>query len=316
MSSAAPTQLELAILKTVIYFDLFSYPLSIFEIWRWLWDESGAELSSVTLGEVQHVLGTSDWLGSRIDEVEGLYVLKGKTDHIAIRQRRYVIAERKYTKAIRIARLISCLPHVRAISVCNNLAFSNARDESDIDLFIVTAPGRTWTARFWTAGLLKLFGLRPSAKRSRDMFCVSFFLSADALSIESVALEGGDPYLAHWVAQLIPLYDPEGMQTRFATANTWIHRSLPHARATSTSPRRRITGMRVIQHVIEVIASCVPERVYRSMQARILPPALRTEVNRDRKHVVMTDSMIKLYTTDRRAGYRTQFFEHIRTYAQ
>ncbi|MFA6908334.1 MAG: hypothetical protein WC289_00420 [Patescibacteria group bacterium] len=299
-------QLRTAILSTIAYFDLFQYPLTAFEIWRWLYRDGTESAERFSLNDVLLALETDEALVGRLTAQEGLYMLKGHEQHIPIRQSRYRVAERKYRKAMRMVRILRHLPFIRMIGVCNNLAFSNTVDTSDIDLFIITVPGRVWTARFVVAGLLKLLGLRPTAETARDRFCVSFFLSSDALNIRHVALDE-DPYLAHWVPQVIPLMDAGGYAKRFFEANTWIREHLPNAFPASVGPRRTVPGRSWLRNIAEFKFRLIPERYVRRFQERKLPDRLRTAVNTDARMVVMTDDMIKLYTNDRREQYRNGF---------
>lgn len=98
------------------------------------------------------------------------------------------------------------LPFVDAIYLANSLTFNGLKDDSDIDLFIVTSPGRLWIARWWTAWLLWLLRIKKTHRQSRKRFCLSFYVSRDALDLQSVRLQPSDPYLIYRLAHLTCLY--------------------------------------------------------------------------------------------------------------
>ena len=65
------------ILSTIIYYDILSFPLTSFEVWKYLLAEN-----SCTLGEIVETL-ESDELKNRIEEFRGFYFLKGRKDLVA-----------------------------------------------------------------------------------------------------------------------------------------------------------------------------------------------------------------------------------------
>lgn len=117
---------------------------------------------------------------------------------------------KKYTKkGFFWARILRFLPFVRGIALCNSLAMGNAEKKSDIDLLIVTATGRMWTARIFVTILCHILGIRRHGKKVAGRLCLSFFLSEDALTCENFALKPKDPYLAFWVSSLQPIFGRE-----------------------------------------------------------------------------------------------------------
>src|SRR3990172_11192340 len=105
------------------------------------------------------------------------------------------------------------------VGITGALAMDNSAHGDDIDVIIVTARGRVWTARLIVIGLVyagKLFG---------DTLCPNYILSEDAL-----ALEQHDLFAAHEFAQMTPLVGFEVYQ-RMRAANPWVGEFLPNAGA-------------------------------------------------------------------------------------
>ncbi|MDD4902421.1 MAG: hypothetical protein PHE24_04770 [Patescibacteria group bacterium] len=63
------------------------------------------------------------------------------------------------------------------------------RPESDIDFFIITSPKRLWLTRFFATLILDLFHRRARGKKTADRVCLSFYLSEDNLNLENIALK-------------------------------------------------------------------------------------------------------------------------------
>jgi predicted nucleotidyltransferase len=107
------------------------------------------------------------------------------------------------------------IPGLRAVYVCNTLAFGTLGRDSDIDLCIVTASGRLWFVRAWANILLKATGLRVGKRGSEKRCCLSFFIAEDAESLARIAIED-DVYLAMWLFHLIAVYDPDNHRVGYA----------------------------------------------------------------------------------------------------
>lgn len=200
--------------------------------------------------------------------------------------------ERKMWKSKRIARLITCLPFVRAVALCNSLAFQMTHDASDIDLFVITAAGRVWSARWWVTGILALLRQRAREAR-RDPVCVSFFVDERVTDLSHLALER-DVYFFYWQRTLTPLV---GTHPLFAGGA----RMAPEFRLRSAWPAR-------VRCILELGARLLPESVVRRQQEHIMPAAIAARAAESDTAVVLNDTIIKLHENDRRAELRDRVF--------
>lgn len=297
-----------AILKTLAYFDVFDYPLTPLETWQWLYAEDTLP-RDISLRDIMIGLDELRTAG-RVGTKHGFYFLTDRDTIVYTRMDRYRQAEYKYHRALQFIRWFRFVPFVRMIAVCNTLAYSNSRSEADIDLFIVTSPGRVWQARFWIAGILKLLNMRPTAERTRDTLCASFFTDTEHLRLESLALPQ-DIYLPYWVVQVVPILD-ENIYERFIEENRWVRQRVPFAIPVMPPRRRRVAPRRSAQRLIEAITFFIPERVFKNYQQRVMPERLRHLANHDTR-VVITDSMLKFHDTDRRQQYLDAWRRRMRT---
>ena len=311
--------LEYAILAVLAFSDLFDFPLTAEEIWRNLFFPARRDVSFF---DVLDLLENNPEIRARAEFYRGFYFLKGKRENVNLRLDRYVIAEQKYTYAKKIIRMLGSLPFVRMVCVCNSLGWSNARDESDIDFFIIAESGHLWTARLLCTGLMQCIGARPQKHHIKDTVCLSFFASDDALDLSSLFLEEKDSlpdiYFLYWIPHCVPIYDSGGVYERFWRANEEkVLFALPFAACYDTNERRRVRifGVRMMmKNFFEIcvrIFGNIAEYVARWIQIHILPQNLREIVNTDTR-VVMNDRVLKFHQEDRREEIRERFVEKLK----
>lgn len=295
------TDLEKSILKTLAFFDVFSYPLTAEEIFKWLYKPN----EKYSLLDVKQALKESKLLYNKLSLVEAFYSLKGR-EHIAyLRKKNNNIAERKFYKAIRLIKMYRLVPFVRMVAICNTLAYSNAREDSDIDLFIIAKKGKIWLARFFTILLVKLLGKRPEYENNRDTFCLSFFIDEEHLNIENININSKDIYTPYWVAQLMPVYDPDGLYAKFIEENKWYLKHLPNAYPNQFSKAVKETKLcKFWEKIIGNIFS-PPwinywlDPLYRRFQYTIIDHNMKSLVNVDTR-VIVNERMLKFHSNDRR----------------
>lgn len=135
-------------------------------------------------------------------------VKKSVQDHLWARVRRYRF-------------LFAVCPFVRMVAICNSLARGTAKVTSDIDLFVVTSPGHLWTARLCLKILTQIFGMRVHRNKIAGRFCLSFFVTENALNLGHISL-AQDPLLAEFIDTMKPVYAQKGVYEAFLGANqTW-----------------------------------------------------------------------------------------------
>lgn len=302
MSQNEPSVLEANIVKTVAWFSLFEYPLTVFEIWKWLGVKS-------SLAEVELILQNSSWLRSRLEFKDGFYTLGGRSVDtiIATHQERFLDAVRKFKKLNLAVKYFSLFPFVRAVFACNTLAWHNTTPSSDIDLFIVVSPGTIWLSRFLLVVPFALFRKRPNLhpaipsphhSTTYDPFCFSFFVTTENLSSEKLLLPEGDPYMAYWLASLIPVFDRDNVCKYLKKENCWLFEVLPNIQ------KDKITTIVAIQSRPFFLRGL--EKFAKFFQTKFLPQTIKDLSNLDSR-VMISDSMLKFHLNDRRAYFRDEW---------
>ncbi len=258
-------------------------------------------------------LDSSEFLKSYIESESGMFFLKGRNEILKIRHQKYILAERKYRKALWATRLLVRLPYVRMVCIVNTLALSSARDESDIDFFIVTQKKRVWLVRLLSTFLMQVLGKRPTAHSTTDAICLSFFASENALDLSPIQLEAKseipDLYMCYWLATAVPVYDEKKYYEEFYEKNVWVEHFLPNRIPVIPNQRRVVHIDRVsilIKKVFEALCGTWLEDVVYRFQLRFLPRYLKESMNHDTR-VIVTEDMIKFHPNDRREEIRSNF---------
>lgn len=213
MGSTAITAgaLERAILETLLYSDLFDYPLAPEEVAQYL----GGVRS--TLDEVRACLAQTHYLDGRIIEIDGYLALRGREALIARRLERAAASDRLWRRARRFVRVLRLVPFVRMIAITGALSMKNSAAGDDIDVLIVTAPARVWLTRALAIALVY------AGKLCGDTLCPNYVISERALTLDKHTL-----FVAHEFIQMVPVYG-RAVYDRMCAANPWIQIMLPNA---------------------------------------------------------------------------------------
>ncbi|HSN76746.1 MAG TPA: hypothetical protein VL334_16865 [Anaerolineae bacterium] len=203
--------LQQAILQTLVYADLFDYPLTPNEVVRYL----GVSAEPATILEQ---LDQSAARGMLVRH-NGYVALPGRDGLFALRARREQVAASQWPVARRYAHWLALTPFVRMVAVTGTLAVNNVEAADDIDLFIVTRPGRLWLCRALVILLVRLAAL------AGDELCPNYFLSEQRLAFDDRTL-----FAAREVTQMAPLYGPD-VYWRIRQLNAWVGDFLPQAGA-------------------------------------------------------------------------------------
>ena len=280
-------EMKKAIIGVIAFFDLFDYPLTVYEIRERL----GRQMALAELADFLDRLVVPP--AAVLAEKNGFYFLSGREDIVTVRQKRHNYGARKIKIARRFTRIFSFLPFVRLVALANSIGQYNLRDGSDIDFFIVSSPRRVWLTRLYCTGLAKLLNRRPRVGSKRDTICLSFYAAADHLCLDDLRLEGNDPYFDYWRRSLLVLYNRNDTYKKFLQANGLA----PRAAVSSPPDKSRIGG-----------AADKLEAIAKKFQLFIMPAELKAAINNS-DGVVVNDSILKLYRRDRRREYAEKY-EH------
>ncbi|MDD2258153.1 hypothetical protein EOL72_00890 [Candidatus Falkowbacteria bacterium] len=299
--SSIKNEHERALLKSLVFFDLFSYPLSL---WEW-WQNLEIKISFKELSE------TVDYLleGGQVERREGWYFLPGRQEIVLERRQRYNFTNQKIKRAKKAARLFRLVPSVKLVAISNLIGHHNLREGSDIDLFIISSPGRLWLTRFFCAGLMKILRWRPQRDDKQDKICLSFYAATTGLAMDSLRLDGGDAYFEHWLMGLHPIYDKGRYLDYLHYKNPWLKELFPNSYLLRESFSADYFSRNLLDRLLFSIAN-VAEPVVKKIQFKILPPALASQIGKG-TGVILSDHLLRFYLDDRRLELQNRYLDRL-----
>jgi len=198
------------ILETLAYFDLFDYPLSRAEIFLFLKNKHD-------FGVFEDALRSLLEAGI-IHQFDKFYTLKNDQYLVVRRNEGNQKAAELIKMAGRVGNLLIRFPYVRGIAISGSLSKNFADDNSDIDLFIITAKNKLWIART----IMHCFKKLTFLVNKEHLFCMNYYIDEQQLEIVEKNI-----YTAIEIATLIPLQGDTVFDSFFAS-NAWTRNYLPN----------------------------------------------------------------------------------------
>ena len=211
MTKRNMTLLAQSIYKTLAFYDVQDFPLTLFEVRNYLIREPGLESVSVSL-----IQATFSELGSLVACKTGLYFLAGREELVEFRRRHYRTSLKRFIKIRRYLKPLRHFPYLRAVAISGSQALSNGGRGSDIDLFILTGKDRIWLTRAIVSFYFHLLAKRRHGKHIAGRFCLNHYLVED-VSID----QDRNLYTALEYASLLPILGERSWQN-FWAMNGWV----------------------------------------------------------------------------------------------
>ncbi len=200
------------ILKTLLYYDIFSHPLKADEIFTFL------PRNSIPKEEVESKLNEfSTDSSSGFAEKEGYYYIKPFEENVEKRIQRENNSKRMWEAASVVTHIIKRFPFVRSVMITGSLSKNSSDETSDLDFMVITAEGRLWITRT----LLMLFK-KVFLFNSYKYFCINYFITQSHLEIEEKNI-----FTATEIATIKGAYNT-GLMNEFISKNGWIKNYFPN----------------------------------------------------------------------------------------
>lgn len=206
-------RVEVAILCTILYSDLFDAPLTLGELHHYLISEE-----PVSKDRIIEVLETSAHLRQIIVRDGEFLALKEHSACIANKKTRRAEIEHKWSEALRYGDWFKYVPFVRMVALTGAVAARNPRGpDDDYDYMLITEPRRVWLARAIAIILVRIARLRGVH------LCPNLIIASDHLKQKRQ-----DLYVAREIAQMVPLFG-QYMYQELREQNQWTSQFLPNA---------------------------------------------------------------------------------------
>lgn len=249
--------LQRNILNTVAYYDILSFPLTSFEIWKYLTvtDGNAGEKDKCYLGDIFASLEKNE-LKKQIEEFEGFYFLKGRKDLVDNRIQNDKNSIEKYKIAKRVTWWLRFVPFIRMIAVTGTLAMKNCEKDSDIDFFVVLEKGRIFTGRLLVTLVVHLLGKRRYEKYVKNRICLNYFVTTGSLKIKRKDLFAANEYsFIYPLFSSLPHYGRRSdVYKQFREENAdWIKKYKPNFDLQEMKPARYFSQHRPVSRAIQKI---------------------------------------------------------------
>lgn len=239
---------------SLIYHDLFDYPLTSAELIRW---QPGEKIEAVGLGNIL------------FKHKSGHFYLDGREGIVLRRLMRERSSKKKMKIAKKASLVLSLIPTVKFVGVTGALAMKNADETSDIDLLVITKKDTLWISRAMSLVLLRLFRLpvrRFGQRDEKDKLCLNIWLDETNLVWKKKNI-----YTAHEIAQIIPLVDKEKTFKKFINKNKWVKDYWPNALKLGRKRRKKVKkdGESKLSSIFSVFESLARKLQFAYMKKKI-----------------------------------------------
>ena len=204
------TSLKRDIIRTLAYYDIFSYPLTASEVYHNLrdnhtsLDEVKRELEKLSRSQILHRNGE-------------FYLLNNNDTYIKRREKGNALAKKRLKTAQRVSRFISRFPFIRGILLSGSISKGFMEEDSDIDYFVITHPNRVWFSRLSLMLFKKIFLFN-----SKKIFCINYFVDSENLEIQEKNI-----FTATELVTLLPTFSSEMYEELYAK-NIWMRQFYPN----------------------------------------------------------------------------------------
>lgn len=127
-------------------------------------------------------------------------------------------------------KLLTLFPQIKLIGLSGSIAMMNADLDDDIDLFIITENNYLFTARFLAIIIAFIIGLkrRTGLQKAPNKICLNLFFDESNLTVPKVKKT---MFVGHEILQMKPIINKKQTYEKFLSANQWVFRFFPNARA-------------------------------------------------------------------------------------
>ncbi len=228
----ANNKLASSFLRTLIYFDIFSYPLTQDEILDYsACNDFTRNDGLITLKSLLE--------SGMVNYRSGYYFVGDNEEKISKRIAGNKLAAKRMKNARLFSSIIASFPFTRGVFISGSLSKGYMDRNSDIDYFIITCPNRLWLSRTLLILFKKIFLLN-----SHRNFCINYLVDTENMEVKERNI-----YTATEVALLLPMHN-HGLFDQFMNANDWIRNYFPnHVQVKENS----IRGNPLVKKLMEIM---------------------------------------------------------------
>jgi len=193
-------------IMSLVYHDIFDYPLTSEELGRWRIGKKYASGKNLP----------------NIEEKDNYFFLRKRGRIVKKRRSKELSSARKIKTLERYRKFFLLVPSIKFVGITGSLAMNSASGASDIDLILITKTATMWSSRFFLLLLLKFFLVpvrRSGVKKQKDMLCLNMWFDESDLVWSK---NERNIFTAHEIAQIVPLINKDSTYERLIGKNSWI----------------------------------------------------------------------------------------------
>lgn len=216
------TSAQAGILKALLYFDVFRYPLTKHE----LFEKAQTVLRRADFDEELRLLQENGMIRFEQD-----FVLPTEATSADIQKRvkGNAGAASILPTAVTYSRRIAGFPFVEGVFISGGLSKNYYDENSDIDFFIVTRPGRLWICR-----TLLILRYKTLPKAKKKYWCTNYFIASNNLLIPDQNV-----FTSSELAHLIPMTG-HAFYKQLLETNAWYKKTYPNMPEVPSQPHMQI----------------------------------------------------------------------------
>ncbi len=271
---------EWALLATVVYADLFESPLPL---GRGLRASIGAVFDEA---EVRR-LATGPALSSLLVlHPDGYLVLTGREHLVAPMPEREALTRDLLDRNRATLSLLASLPFVRALVISGGVAHKNPGKRPDVDLFVVAAAGRAYTA-------YSLLVLATKITGTRRAICPNYLVDERELAVAYHR----DLFTANQLASALPYSGRSAYEALCGANAAWVRSFFPGFEARQAPESREPSALQAMAERVIAPAAPALESVLRGLWRFHLRRRAAAAPHAD---VVLSDGILKMHLSDYR----------------
>ena len=197
-----------ALLRLVMYFDVFRHPLTEAELVRFI----APKRPDVVQPVIDQLCDQQ-----QIERHEEFIHRVGMSETISRRKKRAHAAEKIWPNARRAAAVLYRLPQVRGVLVTGSLSKNSTNMGDDVDFMLLVEPGHVWTLKTVLQGLRK--GLPEGI---REYFCTNYLLDISCPEIDDQNM-----FTAIELATAVPMAGRTATTQLLEANQHWAQRYVP-----------------------------------------------------------------------------------------
>ena len=283
------TKIEKTIIKTLAFFDVFGRPLTLNEIWLFLY--------KLPASKIQVLIGLKKLeKNQKVLQKKQYYCLRTGSKIIDKFLQNQDLIQKRWQKVGCVIKILRFVPFIKNISIINSLSFGTSNEASDIDLLIITKKGRFWTARVLIVFLLEIIGQNKNQWYKAGKFCLGFGFDESRLNLEKIA-KGYEVHFMYWLGVLSPVYD-KGVYQKLIETNL-LNNFLPNWQMPAIKINREKTGL-----IEKFLSGKFGDRLEKFLAEIQIKKVWSDPKHRGKKGLVEADqSMLRMHPVDRRPTY-------------